>query len=232
MDMTTATRMTDPGADPLLALMTWLSPAFPTGGFSYSHGLEWLVEDGAVTDEAATRDWLTTLLDHGSAWCDALLLCAAHRAADDAAQLADLADLAAALPGTAEWALETTAQGDAFRRAIAAGWPDLDPPLPAALPLAYPVAVGALCGRAGVPLASAAPAFLQAVTAHLISAAVRLVPLGQSAAQRLAAAANRRIPTIAARAQGADLDQLGSATLRLDLASMAHETQYTRLFRS
>jgi len=188
-----------------------------------------------VTDEAATAAWLETLLHHGSARNDALLFCAAQRAAqaDDPESLAEIARLAAALPGTAEWALETGAQGEAFLGAVAAGWPALAAPVaPADVKPAYPVAVGAVCGRAGIPRAPAVQAFLHALAAHLISAAVRLVPLGQSAAQRLTARIDALLPAAAARALPGELDALGAATLRLDLASMAHETQYTRLFRS
>src|SRR6266700_7210382 len=83
----------------LYRLMTWLSPAFPVGGFSYSSGIEWAVEAGDIGDPSSLKDWLAAMLAEGSGFCDGIVLAHAHRAteAGDAAALAEVAELAAAL---------------------------------------------------------------------------------------------------------------------------------------
>src|SRR6185436_12318663 len=103
----------------LARLMIWLSPAYPVGGFSYSHGLEWTVEAGKVRDAATLAGWIEDLLHHGAGRSDAILLAGAWRAATagDEPLLAEIAELAAALVPSAERRLETLAQGAAFLEA-------------------------------------------------------------------------------------------------------------------
>jgi urease accessory protein len=221
----------------LYRLMAWLSPSYPVGAFSYSSGLEWAVEVGDVTDVASLRRWLAMVVEEGGGFCDAVLFVHAYRSAavaDDGA-LRDVAELAAALAPSKERFLETTAQGQAFVEATQAAWPcpTLDR-LSAAWrgPVAYPVAVAVAAAGHGVALEPALPAVLHAVSANLISAGLRLIPLGQSDGQRILAALEPVIAATARRALTASLDDIGSATVRADLASLRHETQYTRLFRS
>jgi len=219
--MTTAT-------ETLLLLLAWLSPSFPTGGFAYSHGLEWAVETGDVHDEPSLFGWLADVLAHGSARTDAILLRHAHRA--DAATLAELCALGAALAGCKERCAETVGQGDAFALAARVwGSPRLAGLI---APIPYPVAIGALAADHGVAADDAAPAYLQAFTANLISAAVRLVPLGQTAGLRVLAALAPAIAAVADETRGAMLDDIGGACFRADIAAMRHETQHTRLFRT
>jgi urease accessory protein len=223
------TIMTTKAETTLLKLMTWLSPAFPTGGFAYSHGLEWAVEAGDIATEADLLPWIVDVLEHGAGWSDAIILRHAHRA-EDGAVLAEVAELAEAATPTRERRAETLAQGDAF--AIGArvwGAPLLDGLAGAA---AYPVAVGALARAHGVAEDATVTAFLHAFTANLVGAAVRLVPLGQTAGLRLLAALEPTIHELAAATREATLDDLGGACFRSDIASMRHETQYTRLFRT
>jgi urease accessory protein len=177
------------------------------------------------------------MIHHGSVFCDAAIFCHAHHAAargDDHA-LAATAELAAALAGSKERFLETTAQGQAFLQITRAAWatPVLDR-LTAAWdgPVAYPVAVAAACAGHGIALGPALHAFLYGVTSSLVSAGVRLVPLGHTDGQRVLAALEAQIAQTAQRALATGLDDIGSVTLRADIASMQHETQYTRLFRS
>jgi len=217
--------------------MTWMSPAYPVGAFSYSGGLEWAVEASDIRDVSSLTGWLTAMIHCGSVSCDAAIFCHAHRAAacsDDHA-LAAAAELAAALAGSKERFLETTTQGQAFLQITAAAWatPALDR-LVAAWdgPLAYPVAVAAACAGHGIALVPALHAFLHGVASNLVSAGVRLIPLGQTDGQRVLAALEAAIAQTAQRALATSLDEIGSATLRADIASMRHETQYTRLFRS
>lgn len=228
------------GGDPqatLFRLMTWLSPSFPVGAFSYSSGLEWAVEAGDVTSEETLAAWLAAMLTDGPGFCDGVFLAESHRraTAGDPGALADVAELAAAMVPSRERQLETTAQGRAFVEIVLAAWrcAGLAEAMAAiGTAPAYPVAVGVACAVHRLPLPMALHAFLHAVTANWISAAARLVPLGQTASQRTLAALEPVIAATAGRAESATLDDLGSATLRADLASMRHEAQYTRLFRS
>lgn len=216
-------------------IQTWLSPAFPTGGFSYSHALETLVNDGRVTSADEVVAWLSSVLGYGGGWTDGLLCREAWRAMAQSEndRLGELADFAAVLPGTTEFELETVSQGKAFLRAVAAGWPDH---VPSALAghsgVALPIAVGACCAAASVDQDRTLAAYLGGLTGHLISAACRLVPLGQSDAQRATAAINAQLPGLVERLMQADFDRLGTCAWVLDLASMSHETLHTRLFRS
>ena len=221
----------------LYRLMAWLSPAYPVGAFSYSSGIEWAVEAGDIGDAASLERWLAVMIGEGGGFCDAVFLVHAHRAAaaaDDAA-LRAVAELAAAFAPSKERHLETTAQGRAFLDTTRAAWPC------AALErllaawdgaVALPVAVGVAGAGHGMPLAPVLPAYLQAMAANLVSAGVRLVPLGQTDGQRVLAALEPVVAATAERALATALDEVGSASFRADLASMRHETQYTRLFRS
>ena len=220
----------------LARLMIWLSPAYPVGGYSYSHGLEWTVEAGRVKDAATLGAWIEDVLVHGAGRCDVIFLAEAWRAlaAGDTALLEQTAELAAALAPSAERQLETLAQGTAFLAATMAAWPR---PELAALggdgrEVAYPVAVGACAAVHGLPLAETAQAFAQAFAANLVSAGVRLVPLGQSDGLRVLARLELLIPGMVAGALACTLDDAGGAAIAADIASMRHETQYTRLFRS
>jgi len=221
----------------LYRLITWLSPAYPVGAFSYSSGLEWAVEAGDVRDDDSLTGWLTAMIRYGSVSCDAAIFCHAHRAAaggDDHA-LAAVAELAAALAGSKERFLETTAQGQAFLQITQAAWanPEFDRLMASwGGPLAYPVTVAAACASHGIALAPALSAFLHSVASNLVSAAVRLIPLGQTGGQRVLAALEAALAQTAQRALETPRDDMGSTTLRADIAGMRHETQYTRLFRS
>ena len=221
---------------PLARLMTWLSPAFPVGGFSYSHGLEWMVETGQVRDAATLGDWIEDILVHGAGHTDAIFLAEAWRAVSvsDAVALTEVAELAAAFTPSAERRLETLAQGAAFLTATRAVWPHpaLDLLGNASAEVAYPVAVGACTAAHGLALAPSAQAFVQAFAANVVSAGVRLIPLGQTDGLRVIARLEPLIPQIVASAMGATLDDIGGICVLADIASMRHETQYTRLFRS
>ena len=211
----------------LLRLLAWLSPAFPTGAFAYSHGLEWAVEAGDITDETSLLIWLTDVMTHGSGRSDTILLRHAHRLAGRGGALTDLADLAYATASGRERQSESLDQGKAFMLA-AAPWGV--PAAPERIP--YPIAVGLVAGGHLVPEDATAVAYVQAVASNLISAAVRLVPLGQTAGLRVLAALEPVIRATAAATRDATLDDLGGCAFRSDIAAMRHETQYTRLFRS
>jgi urease accessory protein len=221
----------------LYRLMSWLSPSYPVGAFSYSGGLEWAVEASDVKDAATLADWLGAMITNGSISCDAVFFVHAHtasRVGNDEA-LRAVAELASVFTSSKERHLETTAQGRAFMDATLAAWPcealtRLETVWPNAI--AYPIAVGVASAGHQIPLAPALGAYLHAVVANLISAGVRLIPLGQTAGQRVLAGLEQIVASAAQAAMATPLDEVGGATFRADIASMRHETQYTRLFRS
>jgi urease accessory protein len=219
-------------------LLAWLSPGFPVGAFSYSHGLEAAVESGAVRNRASLQRWIGAVVARGSGRIDADILRDAHRAAlaDDieALTLANRAGLA--FRATRETAVESAAQGAAFLDTCRAAWPEpllerwakrLD-----GAPICYAAAIGAATARAGIPVDCALLGYLQAVAANLVSAGLRLGIVGQTDGQRILAALESVIGAAVVRALTRGPDAFGSATFVVELASMAHETQYTRLFRS
>jgi len=217
--MTTAIPMR---TDHLLTLTQWLSPAYPVGPFAWSHGLERAVGRGDVSNAAELADWLGAVIEYGAGRSDAILLCAAHGADDVTA----IAELAAALAPSRERRMETLQQGAAFAATTRAVW-GLDLP-----DMAYPVAVGRAAGLIGLSAVPTAQVWLQAFASNLVQAAQRLMPLGQTEAQRVLAGLSPLCGRIGEMAADASLDDIGSATFAVDIASMQHETQYSRIFRS
>lgn len=222
------TIMTEAAA--LARLMTWLSPAFPVGAFAYSHGLERAIHDGLIRDRQSLREWLEALLEQGSAWNDAVLLAEAWRETSAGEEIIDVAELAEAMAGSRERHMETTLQGTAFVDAMSS-WSG-EPLAGTDRPIAYPVAVGSAAARHGVGLADTLTAYLHAFASNLVQACVRLVPLGQRDGVATLAGLEPVILRTAHRAATSMLDDLGSCTVRADILSMNHETQYSRVFRS
>jgi urease accessory protein len=217
----------------ILPLFAWLSPSYPVGCYAYSHTLEWAVEAGAVADEETLIAWLTDQMTLGFGRNDAILLSHAYRAAEagDKATLRDVNELALALSPSAELYLETSQQGRSFLDATLAAWP-----APRLLNLdgevAFPVAIGMAAAAHGVPLPLTLSAYLFGLVQTLVSAAIRLAPIGQTAGIRVCAALAVTVQEIAQEAIDLSLDDVGGATFRADLGSFHHENQYTRLFRS
>ena len=224
----------------LLRLQSWLSPSFPTGSYSYSHGVEWIVEAGHIHDRKSLVDWLEADLCYGSGRNEAIFFSEAWRCVmdNDPAKLLKIAELAAVFRGTSEFALESSQQAAACLATLRQVWPDrildwlseilcerhVQP--------ALAVILGVRSARQGIPASLSLPAFLQSYIANLVIAGVRLIPLGQTDGQLAIAALEEAVLGASAQAQEATIDDLGSAAFMVELASMAHETQYTRLFRS
>jgi urease accessory protein len=253
--------MTEPA---LFRLLAWSSPGYPTGAFSYSHGLEWAVETGEVKNLQGLLDYVTAVLSRGGGWVDAVLFAHAWRCASvpagpnslattnapadptpaptidptQAVDLDTLTQLAAAFRGSSETALESRQQGGAFLDVTRKAWPH--PILDAfatrqaqsGTPIAHGIAVAVACAAHEVALAPALHSYIHAVAANLVSAGARLIPLGQTQAQIAIAQLSSVITDIAGRAQATSLDDLGTAAPAIELCSLRHETQYTRLFRS
>ncbi|MGR3500870.1 urease accessory protein UreF [Pseudaestuariivita sp.] len=205
----------------LLTLQQWLSPAFPLGSFAYSHGLETEIAAGRVSSAATLEEWLTDILQHGTGRTDAILI---RAAATGTWQDADI--LARTLAPSAERLQEALDQGAAFTRTTAAiSQAPQDP-------TTFPVAFGRAVAHANLPVTEAIAAYLHAFTSNLVSAAVRLVPLGQTEGQAALTSLSATCLDIAETTQGTILDDIGSATFLADIASMRHETLSPRVFRT
>lgn len=224
----------------LLRQQGWLSPAFPTGSYSYSHAVEWAVEAGHIHDCKSLVDWLEADVCHGSGRNEAIFFVGAWDSAADGdyEKLVEVADLASAFRSTSEFALETSQQAAACLTTFRRVWPD-----PAVETLsellaarqivpALPVVLGVRAEREGIPVNLALPAFLQSYLANLVTAGVRLIPLGQTEGQLAIAQLEPTVIELAMRLEKATMHDLGSAGFMVDLSSALHETQYTRLFRS
>ena len=226
------------GGDPLYRLLAWLSPAYPVGAFSYSHGVETAVEEGLIRDRASLVAWLDSVLRRGTGAVDGALFAAGWRAAckADWSTFDAVAERAAAWRGTSEMALESRQQGGSFLSITRTAWPHV------ALheahrrldgELALPVAVALAAAAHEIPLEQALAGYLHAFTANLVSAALRAVPLGQTDGQIALAALEASVNDATATAIAVEsLDEVGTATPLLDWCSLRHEIQYTRLFRS
>jgi len=224
----------------LLRQQSWLSPAFPTGSYSYSHAIEWAVEAGNIHDRKSLVDWLEADLCDGSGRNEAIFFREAWRCAteDDCEQLIEVAGLAAAFRGTSEFALESSQQARACLTTLRQVWPDhlieslSELLLERGIHPALSVVLGVRAAQQRIPYILAAPAFLQSYLANLVTAGVRLIPLGQTDGQLAIAGLEEAVLTASAQAEQATIQDLGSAAFMVDLASAFHETQYTRLFRS
>jgi urease accessory protein len=218
-------------------LQAWLSPAFPVGSFAYSHGLELAAEKRWITDRLTLTDWLRDLVGHGAVRNDMILLAEAWRCAADGrwAELSDANELALALQPSAERQLEAVSQGNAFLGTIATAWPReglSDVSSAVGRDVAYGIAVGAVAAVHRLPLEAVLSAYAVAVVGGLASAAIRLSVIGQTDGQRIIAALLPDIEVCVIAAARATIADIGGAAYRSDIASLLHETQYTRLFRS
>lgn len=226
------------GSEPARAaqalLQIWLSPSFPVGAFAYSHGLEAAVERGWVRDRGSLESWLADLVTHGSLRNDLILAAIAWRAVatGDVALLREAVDLSVAMQPSAERHLEATQQGASFLAQIEASWPCAAAAKLHGQPVGYPVALGTAAAGHLVPLTDTLRAYAIAFVANLSSAAIRLSVIGQTDGQRVIAALLPTLEKAVTACLSATPDDLASAAFRSDLASLLHETQHTRLFRS
>lgn len=204
-----------------LRAVQYLSPAFPIGGFAYSQGLEMAISAGLVNDSASLQDWIGSQIQHGSGRADAILIAHAQKGDCD-----DLAQLAYALAPSMERDLEMREMGRAFGAQISALTGAEFPTLP------LPVAIGHATQGLNLPTADILALFLQGFAAQMVSVGVRFIPLGQSAGQAVLAALAPVILAVADAASRAEIGEISSSAIGADMASMAHETQEVRIYRT
>lgn len=218
-------------------LRIWLSPSFPTGAYAYSHGLEKAVDSGLIVDRITLVSWLSDLIEIGSLPNDLILLASAWRATEtgNSRLLVETASLGAALQPSGERELEAVQQGTSFLQQIEAAWPYSGEgwgALAGDVPAVYPVAVGFATSRHAIPLPDVLDTYGVAFVSNLASASIRLSIIGQTDAQHVIANLLSLIEAASDKASRSSLVDLGSAVWISDLASLQHETQHTRLFRS
>ncbi|MEL7380064.1 MAG: urease accessory UreF family protein [Pseudomonadota bacterium] len=208
-----------------ITLAQWFSPAYPVGAFHFSHGLEAVISSGYVIDAKSLKTWIESLLLHGSGRNDALFLAAAYHAADFSA-LSDVDSRARAFAGTFERRQEAQLLGAAFGRMTGAL---IDRDLS---DLTFPVAVGRAVRLVDLPLRLSIAMYLQSFAANLVSVGQRLIPIGQTEGQAIVRDLAPRYGAIAAACLDGNLDDIGGFTVAAEIASMQHETLYSRVFRT
>ena len=205
----------------IMVLQAWFSPAFPTGAFSYSHGLEAAIQHGLVSDKDSLIRWISCLLTSGSGWNDGLFLKAAYEG------ISDVNSLCLALCSSKERYQETIELGKSFSRAVNDSYG-----AELAQGLAYPVAVGMAARRRNIDIKLTTQSYLQAFAASLISVGVRIIPIGQQAGQDCLVTLCRILEQVNNKLDVAGLEQLGSASFMSEIMSMMHEKSNPRIYRT
>ena len=221
---------------PLVRLLQLASPSLPIGAYSYSQGLEWAVEAGTVRDAASAQAWIGDLLAFVVARGEAAIAWRLLRAAgDDWTAFARWNAWFRASRETAELRAETEQTGSSLAR-LAGDLALLDAPardaLPGLSPITLPAAFALAARGFAIPADAALAAYVFAWLENQVLAALKLVPLGQVAGQRMLTALAATIPAVAATAAALADDDVTTFAPGFALACARHETQYTRLFRS
>ena len=224
----------------LAALLQITSATLPVGAFSYSQGLETAVEAGWVRDEAAAHAWIATVLEDGVACTEAVVVARTLEALEsgDVVALTRINRRFLASRETRELRAETVQMGRSMRLLIGSTVP-IAPAVLAQLAalergegLSYPVAWAVAAAARAVPVETALVGYLYAALENLVLAAVKTVPLGQTAGQRLLTQLGQTLAAHACAAIACPLDEITNFLPGQVMASMQHEHQHTRLFRS
>ncbi len=222
----------------LARLLQLASPALPVGAYTYSQGLEWAVESGVVRDEASAGRWIGDLLQHGIGCYEAPLvaaLMAAWSAGDDAGIESLNAEFLASRE-SAELRAETAQMGFSMRRLLRdlrdENFATVATTVEALPEVAFPTVWSGIAARWQIDPEAAVTAYLWSWAENQVMAALKAVPLGQAAGQRLLAELGRQIPDAAVNAKNRPKTKWSNFTPAFAIACARHETQYSRLFRS
>ena len=223
----------------LLQLIWLASPALPVGGFSYSEGLESAIERAGVSNESIASSWLSDQLHLALARGDLAVVAKALAAwrRGDLAHVRELNDWVLQTRETSELRLQAEQMGRSlvdWQRNQDAGQPERLRELDAlaAMNPTYPVAFALAASRTQAPVRDALLAFAFGWAENMVQAALKSVPLGQSAGQRILARLAIEIPAAADHAQRLMDSERQAFSPMLAILSAQHETQYSRLFRS
>ena len=206
----------------LITVMQWMSPAFPIGAFAYSHGLEWAIDKDHVSNGEKLQKWITDLLEYGSLRTDAIFISLILRGHD----AKKMNELSMALCPAGERLLETKLQGSAFAKVIEDVWQqDIGE-------LSLPIAVALAAKNQSIEQDLILPAYLHAFCSNLISAAIRLIPIGQTEGQRIMLELYPTISDLVKTASESEIDDLNSACFFSDVSAMEHEYLQPRIFKT
>lgn len=230
--------MSDASPLALVRLLQLASPALPVGAYTYSQGLEWAVESGRIRDEASAGQWIGDLLAYAIGRFEAPLVgqLMLRWRENDLGEIARLnADFLASRE-SAELRAETVQMGFSLNRLLTDLADSTLDALRAGLrgvpEIAFPTAWSGIASAWGIPPHDAVSGYLWAWAENQVMAALKAVPLGQAAGQRLLAELGQHVPAIADTALTLPEDQWSNLTPAFALRSARHETQYSRLFRS
>ena len=205
-----------------MTVMQWMSPAFPIGAFAYSHGLEWAIDKDHVSNGEKLQKWITDLLEYGSLRTDAIFISLILRGHD----VKKMNELSMALCPAGERLLETKLQGSAFAKVIEDVWQqDIGE-------LSLPIAVALAAKNQSIDQDLILPAYLHAFCSNLISAAIRLIPIGQTEGQRIMLELYTTISDLVQTASESEIDDLNSACFFSDVSAMEHEYLQPRIFKT
>lgn len=214
----------------LLRLMQLASPSLPVGGYAFSQGMESACEQQWVTNYDQCQQWLACQLQHSLAYVDVPLLLRMHAAAktQDWPQLAYWDEYLLASRETHELHLTDTAMGQALRRLLLSQ----DIPVPLSNPLSFAAGFALAANHWRLGSTACALAYCWSWLENQIAAATKLVPLGQTQAQRLLGDLQTLIEPCIEQARALADDEIGASLPALAIASSQHEHQYSRIFRS
>ena len=214
--------MYTPTDSKLITVMQWLSPAFPIGGFAYSHGLEWAINKGYVSNREELQKWISDLLEYGSLKNDAILIKLVLKGSDPK----EINELAIALCPANERLSETQLQGGAFCKIMREVWSlEIDD-------LALPIALALAAKNENIDQNLVVPAYLHSFCSNLISVAMRLIPIGQTDGQKTLRELSPLISDSVRAVAKSDKDDLGSACFLSDVSAMQHEYLQPRVFKT
>jgi len=205
-------------------VMAWLSPSFPLGAFAYSHGLEFEISEGNVSTSEELYEWLKDILRFGSVWNDLVLFCNSYKT--DVNSLNELSDIAKAFAQSKERYYETIEMGNAFSKIISS----IEGVYLKGMPL--PIIMGYIAKIENVSLPYILPLYAHSFISNLISVSIRLLPLGQTDAQKLLFSLFPIIDDVSKEALKSNIGDMRNKCVLADLASMKHETLKVRLFKS
>ncbi|WP_414550812.1 urease accessory protein UreF [Anabaena sp. CCY 0017] len=224
--------LTDPN---FLYILQLASPSLPVGAYSYSEGLEMLVEKGIISDQVSLKHWLEAELHYGAVRLDAAVMVRSVKSAT----IGDISGLCrwnmwlSAARETQELRASSWQMGRSLTQLLGKLQPDIIPLVNAVgNPCNYAIAFGIAVTHWQIDIKAALLAYLHNWASNLITAGVKLIPLGQTAGQKLLLELQPLISTAVAEILALKDDELSCCSWGLSLASMQHETQYTRLFRS
>ena len=214
--------MYTPTDSKLITVMQWLSPAFPIGGFAYSHGLEWAIDKGYVSNREELKKWISDLLEYGSLKNDAILIKLVLQGSDPK----EINELAMALCPASERLSETQLQGGAFCKIMREVWSlEIDE-------LTLPIALALAAKNENIDQNLVLPAYLHSFCSNLISVAMRLIPIGQTDGQKTLRELSPLISDSVRAVAKSDKDDLGSACFLSDVSAMQHEYLQPRVFKT